>query len=372
MNAETKVINARLRRNFFTYLKEAKGWSERTIAIKERHVARYENYWGKDLGRCGTKKCFMQYKHHMQDEKTYTKKTVSNILYTIYTFYLWLSFEPGYRGKIKLRNLEYLNLPKGIVTAINTSSKIVNRPKMEYVISLVNSIAVANEIDRRDRALILFLLFSPARVGSISDLKIKHFDVDELTVDLLPLKKVRTKGGISNRGFLLVFELMLLPIIIDYVKFLNDEKCFGPDDPLFPSTLAENLSGDNSFSAVRLSKSHWKGTGSINKVLKARSKQAGLTYFNPHSFRSLHYLTARKCCRNEEERSAVAQNMGHARPTTSEIYYGNIDLDVRLEILKKIDFSAYRNPETEFQKLNSKMDELLKRMPVIETNKKEK
>ena len=74
-------------------------------------------------------------------------------------------------------------------------------------------------------------------------------------------------------------------IVVDWVRFLVEEKRFGPDDPLFPaSQMAVGASGQ--FEAVGLSNDPWSTTGPIRAIFRGAFERAGLPYFNPHSFRS--------------------------------------------------------------------------------------
>ena len=73
-------------------------------------------------------------------------------------------------------------------------------------------------------------------------------------------------------------------IVIDWVKFLREEKLYSDNDPLFPRTkLAHNK--DFCFEAQRLEPSSWKSTTQIKEIFKNSFAKCQPPYYNPHSFR---------------------------------------------------------------------------------------
>src|SRR5262245_49832520 len=66
--------------------------------------------------------------------------------------------------------------------------------------------------------------------------------------------------------------------------YLRQEKLWGLDDPLFPATKI--VVGDSRhFEASGLDRKHWSSAGPIRAIFRDAFAAAGLSYFNPHSFR---------------------------------------------------------------------------------------
>jgi len=73
--------------------------------------------------------------------------------------------------------------------------------------------------------------------------------------------------------------------VVDWVNFLQKEKLWSNDDPLFPAT--EVATGpDQRFEAIGLARKHWSNATPIRKIFRDAFPRAGLPYFNPHSFRN--------------------------------------------------------------------------------------
>ena len=66
------------------------------------------------------------------------------------------------------------------------------------------------------------------------------------------------------------------------MTYLQQEKLWGNDDPLFPATLVK-IGAKQQFEAVGLKRKHWSTTTPIRKIFRDAFESAGLPYFNPHS-----------------------------------------------------------------------------------------
>ena len=88
---------------------------------------------------------------------------------------------------------------------------------------------------------------------------------------------------------------------------MRQEKLWGLDDPLFPSTKI--VVGDTRhFEASGLDRKHWSSAGPIRTIFKDAFAAAGLLYFNPHSFRKTLTLLGGQICNSPEEYKAWSQN----------------------------------------------------------------
>jgi integrase/recombinase XerD len=138
----------------------------------------------------------------------------------------------------------------------------------------------ASEIECRNRALIAFTLLTGARDGAIASLKLRHVDLQEGKV-LQDAREVRTKFSKSFTTWFFPVGDEPLAIVRDWVRFLTEDKHFGPADPLFPKTRS-GLGHDLRFEAVGLSREHWATAAPIRQIFKDAFAAAGLPYVNPH------------------------------------------------------------------------------------------
>jgi integrase len=117
------------------------------------------------------------------------------------------------------------------------------------------------------------------------------------------------------------------------VTYLRTEKLWGLDDPLFPKTKIA-VGGDRRFEAVGLDRKPWVNAGPIRKVFKEAFASAGLSYFNPHSFRKTLAGLAGQKCRTPEQYKAWSQNLGHENVLTTFSSYGGVNDHRQAEIIR--------------------------------------
>jgi len=124
---------------------------------------------------------------------------------------------------------------------------------------------------------------------------------------------------------------------IEWYEYL-ESKSFQPEDPIFPATLNEFGTENNSYSKEYVSKEFWSGTGGARKIFEKRCKNADLPYFNPHSFRHSIVSMLSKQRLTEEEKRAISMNLGHANVgTTFGSYgYGHMSDESAVEIVQRL------------------------------------
>ena len=93
--------------------------------------------------------------------------------------------------------------------------------------------------------------------------------------------------------------------------------------------------GDNlRFAAAGLDRKHWSSASPIRQIFKEAFAAAGLTYFNPHSFRKTLALLGGRICRTPEEYKAWSQNLGHDHVMTTFSSYGDVGSYRQAEIIR--------------------------------------
>ena len=124
-------------------------------------------------------------------------------------------------------------------------------------------------------------------------------------------------------------------IVEEWVAYLRDQKLWGGDDPLFPATAVVNGTGLK-FEASGLSRRHWSNAGPIRAIFRDAFTLAGLTYFNPHSFRKTLAQLGERVCRTPEELKAWSQNLGHEDVMTTLRSYGEVPSSRQAEIIRNL------------------------------------
>jgi integrase len=74
----------------------------------------------------------------------------------------------------------------------------------------------------------------------------------------------------------------------------------------------------------------------IREATKRVFKAAGLSYFNPHSFRDALARLGTQVCQTPEQLKAWSQNLGHDSVTTALTSYGTVAPDRQAELIRSI------------------------------------
>ena len=108
--------NERVKRRYFEYLKEARGYSEPTIDGVAKALHRFETHTGFRSFKLFHIKQAMSFKEAFGAERgirsgrPLSKATVHSTLGSLKAFFLWLAGQPGYKSCIAYADAEYFNL----------------------------------------------------------------------------------------------------------------------------------------------------------------------------------------------------------------------------------------------------------------------
>jgi integrase len=328
--------NERIKREYFTYLTEAKRLSKKSVDQVAAAIAAFEGTTGyKEFKRFHIEQA-RRFKRVLGEQtNTETGKplaiaTVHSRLMALKAFFQWLAGRQGYR-KIGYADAEYFN-PSANDTRIASATREKPVPSLEQIRHVLASMPTARDIEKRDRALIAFALLSGARDDALASLSLRHVDLAARTVsqDARSVRTKRRKTFTSN--FFPVGE-DIEAIVTDWITYLKTALLFGPDDPLFPMTLV-GLSESGGFEVQGLKRAHWSNATPIRAIFREAFAAAGLPYFNPHSFRDTLALLGEKTCPNPEAFKAWSQNLGHEKVLTTFTSYGNVSSHRQAEIFK--------------------------------------
>ena len=241
-----------------------------------------------------------------------------------------------------------------------TTPKPVKYPSLEYVLKLTRSIEIKTEIDRRDQALISFLIVSGMRDKAISTMPLGCFDREDLVINQLQSQGANTKFGKSIVSNFFKFDDELVQYVVNWAIYLEKEKLFASTDPLFPRSKAEQIKDGYSFIYQDVEPEFWKGTGSIRAILKTRSQNAGLEYYHPHSFRQVAvHLAIKKAKTIEQMKEKAKQGIWPHQPPLGYINNKSartieIDSD-KAQLVKRL-FELYSTGEYSLLSVRNKID----------------
>jgi integrase len=331
--------NERVKRKYLEWEREANGKGSKTIDNIRAAIYMFEQSTKFKSFKRFNKDAAIAFKKELRTKKNQRTKDFVSKTYLLHTmrylldFFKWLSSQNGYKSKIRLPEIAYFNLlDKDIQIAQSQKSK--KFPTVSQIERVIKNMPVDNEIQKRDRALIAFLIITGIRVNAVASIKLKHVFLEEGYIEQDP-NEVKTKFGKRITTYFFPVGNYFIEIFVDWVTFLKNEKLFDYEAPLFPRTKLD-LDQNDQFKRDCLDITPWQTTTSIRDVVKESFAAAGLRYYNPHSFRDTLVKTAYDLCKTPEEFKAWSQNLGHNSPLTTFTSYGQIESYNQGEIIKRL------------------------------------
>ena len=173
--------NERIKRRYFTYLKEAMRYSEASVDGAAKALSRFE-----EATRYRDFKAFhfeqaVAFKRRLADQvnpktgRKLSKATLNGTLAYLKRFFHWLAGQPGYKSRLQYSDADYFNLSEKDVR-IATARRETIGPTLDQVKHVISLMPTDTSIQRRDRALIAFTILTVARDRAIASMKMKHVD----------------------------------------------------------------------------------------------------------------------------------------------------------------------------------------------------
>ncbi|CEG08336.1 site-specific tyrosine recombinase XerC [Afipia felis] len=339
------AVNERIKREYFTYLKEAKRQSEASVDAAAAAIARFEAYTRhRDFKTFHHQQAvaFKQWLASQRNETTgkpLSKATLHATLSHLKRFFQWLAGRPGYKSRFSYSDAEYFNVSEKDAR-IATARRSRPVPTVEQVHHVIMHMPLGTEIERRNRALVAFILLTGARDSAVVSARLKHIDVVSGCF-YQDAREVKTKYSKTfTTAFFPVGE-DIRQIVVEWVDYLRREKLWGHDDPLFPKTrMTMSIAGK--FEHVQLSREHWANATPIRDIFKQAFKAAGLHYYHPHSLRHTLAQMGERLCQTPEQFKAWSQNLGHEGVLTTLFAYGTVPEGRQREIMAGLSSSRER------------------------------
>jgi integrase len=318
--------NEPIKRDYLTYLTDAKRRSEKTVDQVAAAIAAFEASTSrKDFKRFHIEQA-KAFKRHLASQmnvetgKPLAVATIHSRLMALKAFFQWLAGRSGFR-RISYADADYFN-PSANDGRIAGASREKPAPSIEQVWHVLQSMPHGTDIEKGNRALIAFALLTGARDDAIASLSLRHVDLVARMV-MQDARTVRTKRRKTFATYFFPVGEEMETIVADWIAHLRTALLFGPDDPLFPKTRVASIEGEG-FAAVGLERAHWTNAQAIRSIFKDAFTAAGLPYFIPHSFRTTLVRLGEATCRTPEDFKAWSQNLGHEGVLTTFTSYGQV------------------------------------------------
>lgn len=325
--------NERIKHRYFKYLVGAKQKSVKSADQARKMIMKFEDFTHYSDFSIFNSQIAIGFKEYLltkgkkETGEIYSQHTVNSALANVRDFYVWLSNEQGFRKSIKPNDIAYLK-PSLKELAMTRVQGFRNFPTLDQVKTVILNMPHKTDIEKRNRALVAFIAITGVRDGVISGLKLKHINLARELVHQNPMD-MTTKYSKEIFTFFFQVDDEIKAIFVEYFKWLQKEKLFGINDPLFPKAKV-------SFDKVEMSKLHASSTAMVYKVFKEAFALAGIEYFEPHTFRHMLVHYGEDHCKTPAEFKAWSQNIGHENVSTTFGSYGRIDVYNQGKLIMKV------------------------------------
>jgi integrase len=331
--------NERIKKEYFRYLKEAAQKADSTIDGIRKAISRFEEYTGQKDFVTFNKEQAVAFKKRLAAGRTartgqpMAKSTLLATVNVLKDFFRWLCWQPEYKSRVRPTDIEFLNLSEKETRAAK-EPRFKTFPTLEQIRAVIRAMPVMTEVDQRNRALLTMAVLTGARDSALASLRLKHVDLDRRLVMQDP-REVKTKRSKRIDTYFFPLGEDLEDIVIDWIRYLREQKLYGNDDPVFPRTCVRRGS-EGSFAVEGLEPVHWENTEPIRRIFRNAFALAGLPYYRPHSFRDTLAQFAESHAPSIEHYKAWSQNLGHERMSTTLTSYGNMSPHRQGELVRSM------------------------------------
>lgn len=328
--------NERIKHRFFAHLRGPLQLDEQSIEAAAAALDRFEdaNRW-RDFKsfRPEQADAFQRVLLKQRNARTgeiLSKSSLVSILRELKRFFFWLAYQPGYK-RLQHDWAYHFNPPRKALE-VARARREPRAPTLVQVHDTIAAMPAGTPIEKRNRAIVALTILTASRVDATASLRLKHLDLDAGVLHL-DGREVRTKFGKT-------FDVTLCPIggdaeaiVRNWVDYLKNDLGFGPNAPLFPATRT-SFDEANVPAEPTLSRECWATADPIRAIFKVAFANAGLPYFNPHSFRHTLARHAMSTRLSPEEMKAWSQNLGHADMLVTLTSYGEVPFHRQHELIR--------------------------------------
>lgn len=176
--------NERIKRRYLIYLKETRGFSEHSLDQVAKAVSRYESYTrfhdfrAFHIERVKGFKTFLLEQQAVRSKQRLSQATIYSTLNSLKGFFEWLAGQRGYRSHFQAGDCDYFN-PAKSTASIAKAHRPSRAPTIQQIRHVLANMRSSTDLERRNRALIAFVLVTGARCNAVASMRIRHLDVSK-------------------------------------------------------------------------------------------------------------------------------------------------------------------------------------------------
>ena len=319
-------------------MRDAKGQDEKSLdkvaaaLLKFEESTNFKPFKKFHIDQAGKFKVYLDKARNPKTGKPLSHATTDAILRMVKAFFHWLAGQPGYKSRISYSDTEYFN-NNAKDARVAHAQRDIPFPSMQQAAHAFQAMPEGSELERRDKALFAFLMLTGARDGAVASLRLKHINLFDGSV-FQDARQVKTKNAKTFTTTFFQVGAAYLNCFENWVRFLRDEKLFGPEDALFPKPLRELRDGQ--FVFEKLSRETYSSAAKFISIIRNAFAVVQLPEYTPHSFRKTlgHLMNER--CKTLEEQKAWSMNLGHENLATTVSAYMPISPQRQAELINRM------------------------------------
>ena len=331
--------NERIKHDYATYLRHAKGQDDTSIDKARAAIRRFEESTKFKPFRKFHRQQAADFKTYLDKQKNATTgkplsySTVDATLRLVKGFFHWLVSRPGFKRVLTYADVEYFNNTRKAGRIAHTQRQIPY-PSMQQAAHAFQVMPFGTEFEKRDKALFAFLMLTGARDGAVASLKIKHVNVD-LGHVFQNAREVNTKAAKTIMCQFFPVDACYRDCFTTWLAYLKEVKFFGPEDALFPKARVGVLPGQG-FANLGLAREGFANAAKLNSIIRGAFSAVQMPEYTPHSFRKTLTHYGNEVCQKPEEFKAWSMNLGHDNVATTINSYLPVTVERQLELIKNI------------------------------------
>ena len=330
--------NTRIKREYFQYLREARGYGAASVDAVAKAIARFEES-AKHRDFAGFhREQAVAFKRRLGEQlgersgKPLSQSTIGTTLRSLREFFVWLAGQPGYKARIRYADADYFN-QSDKEQAVARAARPKSPPTLDQMHHVLATMPKRTPVERRNRAVVALTMLTGARDGALASLRLKHLDLAE-GVLRQDGREVRTKFAKTFSTWFFPIGGEAISIVTEWVEWLRQQH-WGDEDPLFPATQV-GIGENGGFVAEGLARHGWSTAAPIRSIFREACAAAQMAYFNPHSLRDMLAQLGERVCQRPEQFKAWSQNLGHEKVLTTLTSYGAISSHRQAALLREL------------------------------------
>ena len=339
--------NERIKRQYLTYLRQAKGQDEKSLDKVAAALRMFEDSTGAKpfkkfhIEQATRFKVYLDKARNNRTGKPLSHSTVDSTLRQVKAFFAWLAWQPGFKSRISPADAEYFNNTMKNARVAH-AHRPAPHPSMQQCLRTFEAMPERNDYELRDKALFAFFMLTGARDGAAASLRLKHVDLERRHV-FQDGRGVNTKNAKSIDTWFFPVDSVFFECFSRWLRHLGEVRLFGPEDALFPKIEVENR--DGAFVRAGFSREPYATGAKFNEIIRGAFAVVQMPEYTPHSFSKTLAKQGDEVCNSMEQLKAWSMNLGHAHLATTVNSYIPVSRERQAELLmgmRDLSRSAHR------------------------------